>query len=202
LCLRESCMRENRTYSLSGGRWPARKRATSDPTARKRVMTAERRAEELKNGANEGTGTVQRDPRRGEPQQREPPCACRRQKRCNRGGPKAMDLNTEPRTFRKRAMYENLMEAVVREENCKLALVAVTRNQGAAGIDRMKTTELEKHLEAHWEKIRTKLLTGTYVPSPVRRVEIPKPSGGVRMLGIPTAVAGTDADLRADVQRA
>ena len=55
-----------------------------------------------------------------------------------------MDLNTEPRTFRKRAMYENLMEAVVREENCKLALVAVTRNQGAAGIDRMKTTELEK----------------------------------------------------------
>jgi RNA-directed DNA polymerase len=97
-----------------------------------------------------------------------------------------MDLNTEPRTFRKRAMYENLMEAVVREENCKLALVAVTRNQGAAEIDRMKTTELEKHLEAHWEKMRAKLLTGTYVPSPVRRVEIPKPSGGVRMLGIPT----------------
>jgi RNA-directed DNA polymerase len=97
-----------------------------------------------------------------------------------------MDLNTEPRTFRKRAMYENLMETVVKEENCKLALVAVTRNQGAAGIDRMKTTELEKHLEAHWEKMRTKLLTGTYVPSPVRRVEIPKPSGGVRMLGIPT----------------
>jgi group II intron reverse transcriptase/maturase len=83
-------------------------------------------------------------------------------------------------------MYENLMETVVGEENCKRALVAVTRNQGAAGIDRMKTTELEKHLQAHWEKIRAKLLKGTYVPSPVRRVEIPKPSGGVRMLGIPT----------------
>ena len=122
-----------------------------------------------------------------------------------------MDLNTEPRTFRKRAMYENLMETVVGEENCKRALVAVTRNQGAAGIDRMKTTELEKHLQAHWEKIRAKLLTGTYVPSPVRRVEIPKPSGGRANVRDPdgtgpvhaaTAVAGTDADLRADVQRA
>ena len=52
----------------------------------------------------------------------------------------------------------------------------------------MKTSELESHLEKHWEKIRAKLLTGTYVPSPVRRVEIPKPSGGTRMLGIPTVV--------------
>jgi retron-type reverse transcriptase len=65
-------------------------------------------------------------------------------------------------------------------------LEAVTRNKGAAGIDRMTTKELEKHLQAHWEKIRAKLLDGTYVPSPVRRVEIPKPSGGTRMLGIPT----------------
>jgi len=50
----------------------------------------------------------------------------------------------------------------------------------------MTTKELEKHLQAHWEKIRAKLLAGTYIPSPVRRVEIPKPSGGTRMLGIPT----------------
>jgi hypothetical protein len=83
-------------------------------------------------------------------------------------------------------MYENLMEEVVAEENCRLALQAVARNKGAAGIDRMKTTELESHLQANWEKIRAKLLNGTYVPSPVRRVEIPKPSGGTRMLGIPT----------------
>src|SRR6202035_4403342 len=74
----------------------------------------------------------------------------------------------------------------VTEENCRLALAAVKRNKGAAGIDRMRTTELESHLQAHWEKIRAKLLAGTYVPSPVRRVEIPKPSGGTRMLGIPT----------------
>jgi retron-type reverse transcriptase len=83
-------------------------------------------------------------------------------------------------------MYENLMEEVVTDENCALALAAVKRNRGAAGIDRMTTGELESHLQAHWEKIRVKLLAGTYVPSPVRKVEIPKPSGGTRMLGIPT----------------
>jgi RNA-directed DNA polymerase len=83
-------------------------------------------------------------------------------------------------------MYENLMEAVVTDENCALALAAVKRNKRAAGIDRMTTKELESHLQAHWEKIRAKLLAGTYVPSPVRKVEIPKPSGGTRTLGIPT----------------
>jgi group II intron reverse transcriptase/maturase len=85
-------------------------------------------------------------------------------------------------------MYENLMESAVTEENRARALEAVKRNKGAAGIDRMQTTELESHLQAHWEKIRAKLLAGTYVPSPVKRVEIPKPSGGVRMLGIPTVM--------------
>jgi RNA-directed DNA polymerase len=85
-------------------------------------------------------------------------------------------------------MYERLMEEAVGEESCRQALEAVERNRGAAGIDRMKTAELEAHLKAHWEKIRSKLLAGTYVPSPVRRVEIPKPSGGVRTLGIPTVL--------------
>jgi RNA-directed DNA polymerase len=85
-------------------------------------------------------------------------------------------------------MYENLMEEVVGEANRKKALEAVKRNQGAPGIDHMKTTELEKHLQAHWDKIRAKLLAGAWVPSPVRRVEIPKPSGGTRMLGIPTVM--------------
>ena len=78
------------------------------------------------------------------------------------------------------------MEEVVTDENRGRALEAVQRNRGAAGIDGMKTTELENHLQTHWERIRTKLLAGTYVPSPVRRVEIPKPNGGTRMLGIPT----------------
>ena len=80
------------------------------------------------------------------------------------------------------------MEQVVSPENYRTALEAVKRNQGAAGIDGMQTTELEEHLEKNWEKIRAKLLAGTYIPSPVRRVEIPKPSGGKRMLGIPTVL--------------
>lgn len=78
------------------------------------------------------------------------------------------------------------MDEVVNDENRVRALEAVTGNRGSAGIDGMKTTELENHLQAHWERIRAKLLAGTYVPSPVRRVEIPKPNGGKRTLGIPT----------------
>jgi RNA-directed DNA polymerase len=85
-------------------------------------------------------------------------------------------------------MYEKLMEEVVRDENLAQALAAVKRNQGAPGIDHMRTTELESHLQAHWPKIQAKLLAGTWVPTPVRRVEIPKPNGGTRMLGIPTVM--------------
>jgi len=80
------------------------------------------------------------------------------------------------------------MERVVAEENLAQALAAVKRNQGAPGIDRMTTAQLEDHFQAHWPKIKTKLLNGTWAPSPVRRVEIPKPNGGTRILGIPTVV--------------
>jgi len=66
-------------------------------------------------------------------------------------------------------MYENLMESAVAPENVRKALEAVVANDGAPGIDRMKAAELEKHLEAHQDKIRAKLLSGTYVPAPVRR---------------------------------
>jgi RNA-directed DNA polymerase len=85
-------------------------------------------------------------------------------------------------------MYENLMEEVVSPENYGKALRAVNANQGAPGIDGMQTKELHGHLLRHWPKIHAKLLAGTYVPSPVKRVEIPKPSGGTRMLGIPTVL--------------
>jgi len=63
------------------------------------------------------------------------------------------------------------MEQVVGDENLARALKAVKGNQGAPGIDHMKTTELESHLQTHWPKMRAKLLAGTWVPSPVRRVE-------------------------------
>ena len=85
-------------------------------------------------------------------------------------------------------MYEDLMEQVVTPENATTAWKAVKRNKGAPGIDGMTTEELHDHVRKHWVSIRAKLLTGTYVPSPVRRVEIPKPNGGVRLLGIPTVL--------------
>lgn len=78
------------------------------------------------------------------------------------------------------------MEQVVALANLTAASEAVKRNGGAAGIDGMTTRELSGHIRAHGESIRKKLLAGTYVPSPVRRVEIPKPNGGTRLLGIPT----------------
>ncbi len=85
-------------------------------------------------------------------------------------------------------MHEQLMEEMVKPEKVELALAAVERNAGAGGIDRMTTKELRKHLEAYWGKISIKLLEGKYVPSPVRRKEIAKPDGGIRLLGIPTVL--------------
>jgi RNA-directed DNA polymerase len=85
-------------------------------------------------------------------------------------------------------MHENLMEQMVTEANATVAWEAVKANRGAPGIDGMTTSELRDHIRAHGETMRQKLLAGTYAPSPVRRVEIPKPQGGTRLLGIPTVV--------------
>jgi group II intron reverse transcriptase/maturase len=80
------------------------------------------------------------------------------------------------------------MERLVTKENATAAWLAVKRNGGAPGIDRMTSGQLGEHIGKHWEVFSAKLLAGTYVPSPVKRVEIPKASGGTRMLGIPTVV--------------
>lgn len=80
------------------------------------------------------------------------------------------------------------MEAVVGRENMLLALHAVERNRGAAGVDGMTTGPLRGHLRQQWEQIKASLLEGSYQPQPVRRVDIPKPGGGTRMLGIPTVM--------------
>ena len=80
------------------------------------------------------------------------------------------------------------MEAVLERENLKTALAQVKRNKGAAGIDGMSVDALPAYLKEHWPTIRAQLLDGTYKPQPVRRVEIPKASGGVRLLGIPTVL--------------
>jgi RNA-directed DNA polymerase len=81
-----------------------------------------------------------------------------------------------------------LMEAVVERENLKQALARVKRNKGAAGLDGMSVDALPAYLKEHWPTIRAQLLDGTYKPQPVRRVEIPKASGGTRPLGIPTVL--------------
>ena len=82
----------------------------------------------------------------------------------------------------------DLMEKVLSRENLVAALRRVEANGGAAGIDGMETQELRSYLIDAWPAIREQLLRGIYQPAPVRRVEIPKPSGGVRLLGIPTAL--------------
>jgi RNA-directed DNA polymerase len=81
-----------------------------------------------------------------------------------------------------------LMEEVVSRANMMAAYHRVTTNKGAAGIDRMTVEQLQPHLKEHWPRIREELLEGRYRPQPVRGVEIPKPGGGMRQLGIPTVV--------------
>ena len=79
-------------------------------------------------------------------------------------------------------------EAVFARENLFTALKRVESNRGAAGIDGMEVEDLRDYLKEHWLEVREALESGTYRPSPVRRVEIPKPDGGVRQLGIPTVM--------------
>ena len=81
-----------------------------------------------------------------------------------------------------------LMEAVVARENLLDAYARVMSNKGAAGVDGMPVEQLLPHLQEHWAQIKESLLNGTYQPQAVRCVEIPKPNGGVRQLGIPTVV--------------
>ncbi|WP_126425154.1 group II intron reverse transcriptase/maturase [Brevibacillus marinus] len=82
----------------------------------------------------------------------------------------------------------DLLEKVLSRDNLKAALKRVEANKGAPGVDGVSTEQLRDYLRQHWTTIRSQIEAGTYKPSPVRRVEIPKPDGGVRLLGIPTVV--------------
>lgn len=82
----------------------------------------------------------------------------------------------------------NLMEEILSDENLNEALHKVCANKGAAGIDGVTTKEFHKQMSEEWNGIKTKLQLGKYKPKAVRRVEIPKPNGGTRMLGIPTVM--------------
>jgi RNA-directed DNA polymerase len=86
------------------------------------------------------------------------------------------------------AEAERLMEEILDPENLREALKRVKANKGSAGMDRMTVEMVSDYLKKHWPEIREQVLSGTYVPQPVLRVEIPKPDGGVRKLGIPVVV--------------
>lgn len=105
--------------------------------------------------------------------------------------PTASERGTE--TFVAKRMAESpaeeqLMEEVCGRENCKQALARVKSNKGSPGVDGMTVEQLPGYLKEQWPATREQMLSGTYRPQPVRRVEIPKPDGGVRELGIPTVL--------------
>ena len=81
-----------------------------------------------------------------------------------------------------------LMEKIVSRGNMMAAYSRVVSNKGAAGVDKMPVTSLKSHLQTEWPRIKEELLAGKYHPQLVRKVEIPKPGGGTRMLGIPTVL--------------
>jgi len=98
------------------------------------------------------------------------------------------EASTVERNAESPAIGEQWMEEVCGRENCKQALARVKANKGSAGVDGMTVQQLPEHLKQHWPAIREQLLSGTYKPQPVKRVEIPKPDGGIRKLGIPTVL--------------
>ena len=95
---------------------------------------------------------------------------------------------TAERGMESPAIGEQWMEEICERENCKQALKRVKANKGSPGVDRMTVQELPEYLREQWPAIREQLLSGTYKPQPVKRVDIPKPDGGVRKLGIPTVL--------------
>ena len=95
--------------------------------------------------------------------------------------PKIADLHLHP-------AREDLWESFLSKENLARALKRVEANAGAPGPDGMTTKELRSWLHVHWSEVRKSLDAGTYQPSPVRPVPIPKPGGGVRVLGVPTVL--------------
>lgn len=102
------------------------------------------------------------------------------------GAPSSLSAQVAPSS---RKDQNDLLEKMLEGENLRLAYKRVVQNGGAPGVDRVTVAELQAYLKTHWDAVKTELLTGTYRPAPVKRVEIPKPGGGVRLLGIPTVIS-------------
>ncbi len=97
-----------------------------------------------------------------------------------------MNATTRLRTKAEWAQESGLMDVVCERGNLMLAYQRVVKNKGAAGVDGIGVAEFKGHLKQHWPTIKAKLRAGEYIPQPVRRVDIAKPQGGTRTLGIPT----------------
>ena len=95
---------------------------------------------------------------------------------------------TSPREHQSPTSFLTVMQEVLQLENLESALDRVQANKGSPGVDGMTVKQLPEYLGSHWHQIKRQLLEGTYEPQPVRRVEIPKPEGGVSKLGIPTVL--------------
>ncbi len=106
--------------------------------------------------------------------------------------PRANEQGTEPDTAERvtesPASGKQLMEVICQRDNLIRAWKRVKSNRGSPGVDGMTVDELKEYLKEYWPEIREQLLSGTYKPQPVKRVEIPKPGGGKRKLGIPTVL--------------
>jgi len=96
------------------------------------------------------------------------------------------DVTTRLRTKAEWEQESGLMDAVCERDNLRLAYQRVVKNKGAAGVDGIGIAEFDDHLKQHWPTIKAKLRAGEYMPHAVRRVDIDKPQGGIRTLGIPT----------------
>ncbi|WP_083612306.1 group II intron reverse transcriptase/maturase [Paenibacillus sp. P32E] len=101
------------------------------------------------------------------------------------GAPSSSSAQVAPSS---REDQNNLLERLLEGDNLRLAYKRVVQNGGAPGVDHVTVANLQAYLKTHWETVKAELLTGTYRPAPVKRVEIPKPGGGVRLLGIPTVM--------------
>lgn len=101
---------------------------------------------------------------------------------------KGNDGSSTNQTSERPNFKAELMEEVLSRSNLESALKRVRQNKGGAGVDGMSVDELPDHLKRKWEPIKAQLLQGKYKPSPVKRVDIPKPDGGIRQLGIPTVM--------------
>ncbi|CAH1059874.1 group II intron reverse transcriptase/maturase [Paenibacillus pseudetheri] len=101
------------------------------------------------------------------------------------GAPSSSSAQVAPSS---RKAENNLLERILEGDNLRLAYKRVVQNGGAPGVDSVTVANLQAYLNTHWVAVKAEILAGTYRPAPVKRVEIPKPGGGVRLLGIPTVM--------------